>query len=114
MEQDTGAALWRIVQFDRTDLVGTLAVGRPAPGFLTPRLAADYTDPVRHHEGRIEADAELADELLIVSRSAGLHAFHEGTGAGSGDGAEGLGHLIAAHADAVVFHDKLPAVWIGG
>jgi len=38
-----------------------LAVAFPAPALAVPGLAADDGDPVGDHEGRVEADAELAD-----------------------------------------------------
>ena len=45
------------------DGVGALAIRRPQRGLLRAGAARDHVDPVRHHEGRVEADPELADEL---------------------------------------------------
>ena len=57
---------------------------------------------VGDHEGRIEADAELADQGGAFAGLAGLEPLHERLGAGARDGAERLDQLVAAHADAVV------------
>ena len=78
-----------------------LAVGDPAPRLVGARLARDHLDLVRHHEGGIEADAELADQghvLLGVARE----LVKEGGGARARDGAEIVDQLLPAHADAVV------------
>ena len=70
----------------------------PHPRLARPRPAARHLDPVRDHEGGIEADAELADEPGAVL---GLgEAAHEGARAGAGDGAEVVDQLLAVHADA--------------
>ena len=74
--------------------------------------ARDHVDPVRHHEGRIEADAELADQRGALGRLGGLDPLHEGLGAGARDGAERLDHLVAAHADAVVLDGEPAALGI--
>ena len=68
-------------------------------------------DAVGDHEGRIEADAELADELGVVL--GGLEPFQEGARAGARDRAQRLGHLVAAHADAVVLDGEALVVRIG-
>jgi len=44
----------------------------------------------------------------------GLDPFEEGLGAGAGDGAERLDHLVAAHADAVVLDGEGAFVGIDG
>jgi hypothetical protein len=66
-------------------------------------LARRDRDLVGDDEGRVEAHAELADELRIGARVARQLA-EELSGAGLGDGAEVLGGLVAGHADAVVAH----------
>jgi hypothetical protein len=43
------------------------AVGGPEPGRVLAGLAAQDGDPVRDHEGRIEADAEMADQLDVAA-----------------------------------------------
>jgi hypothetical protein len=72
---------------------------RHAPG--QAGAAGGERDPVGDDEAGIEADAELADELGILLLVAGELA-EELLGAGLGDGADVLDHLLAAHADAVV------------
>ncbi len=62
-----------------------------------------HGDLVGHHEGRVEADAELADEVVeALRRVARAHPVDQLAGARLGDRAEVLHHLLAAHADAVV------------
>jgi hypothetical protein len=58
-------------------------------------------DAIRNDEGRVEADAELSDELSVLSRIAG-HLLQELRGARSGDRPEVFDDLVARHADAVV------------
>ena len=64
-------------------------------------LAALDLDPVGHHEGGVEADAELADQRHVLGGVA-CHLLHEGGGAGARDGAEVLHEVVVVHADAVV------------
>ncbi len=77
------------------------ATGRtPHPGLRRSGAAAGHLDPVRHHEGRIEADPELADEAGAVL---GLgQPLDEGTRARAGHGAEIVDQFLAIHADAAV------------
>ena len=63
--------------------------------------ARQHLDPVGDDEGRIEADAELADQLRILLLVAG-QALEELGGARLGDGAQVRDRFVAAHADAVV------------
>ena len=64
--------------------------------------AADHDDALGDHEGRIEADAELADQTDAVL---GLRQTrHERFGAGARDGAEIVDQLLPVHADAAVDH----------
>lgn len=59
-------------------------------------------DLVGDDEGAVETDAELADQvriLLLVARQ----VLQEVGGPGLGDGAQVSHHILAAHADAVVF-----------
>ena len=64
--------------------------------------AAEYFNLVGNDEGRVEAHAELADQVrifLLVARE----VLHEIGGARFGDGAQ-VGHrIVTAHADTVVF-----------
>ena len=80
-----------------------LAAGFPTHA-LVPRKARPARgdgDAIGDHEARVEADAELTDELR-VSRLVPGQRFQELAGAGLGDRAEILDDLLAAHADAVV------------
>ena len=84
----------------RLDLVLALAVRIPAH----PRRVAalgQHRDFVGHDERRIEADAELADQLRVLGGIA-AQGLQEFLGAGARDGAEIVDHLRLAHADAVV------------
>ena len=101
-----GASVARI---DRRDGEAAFAVGRPHPGRVRTGAARNHVHPVGDHEGRIEADAELADQRGFLVRLGGFDPVDEGFGAGPGDGAERLDHLLAAHADAVVFDGELLA-----
>ena len=78
------------------------AVRRPGEGFLGTGLAGGDLDAVGHHEGGIEADTELTDQAGSVLGLGGGEGVTEGAGAGTGDGAEIVDHLLAGHADAVV------------
>ena len=89
------------------------AVGTPVPGMTLAGLAGEDVDLVRHHEGGIEADAELADQPDILLGVAGELA-HELAGARAGDGAE-IGHqIVAVHADAVVGDGEGARLFVDG
>jgi hypothetical protein len=79
------------------------AFGRPADAFRgrQARAAALDHDALRDDERRIEAHAELADEIGVLGGVAGQPA-EELPRAGAGDGAEIGDRLFAAQADAVV------------
>src|SRR5690606_18678993 len=64
-------------------------------------LAREYFDLVGHDEGRVEAHAELADELAVLLLVA-TEGLQELRSARFRNGAEVLDHLIARHADAIV------------
>src|SRR5690606_3310178 len=66
-----------------------------------PRAPGEDDDPLRHHEGRVEAHAELADELG-VARLVARQLAEELASAGTRDGAEIRYRLLAAHSDAIV------------
>src|SRR5699024_11432521 len=85
------------------ELVFALPVAFPAHarGRVGAGAAALHRNLVGHHEGRIEAHAELPDQTRVGLLLA-AHGFQEATRAGAGDGAD-VGHdVIAAHADAIV------------
>ena len=75
------------------------AVGDPFPGFLLAGLLGDDGDRGRHHEGGVEAHAELADDVNVVAL---FHGLLEAQRAGLADGAQILLHFLPGHADAVV------------
>jgi hypothetical protein len=78
---------------------GVLGVGR----------AAVDVDAVGDHEGAVEADAELADEVDVGLLAAVLllaEAAEELERAGVGDRAEVAGRLLFAHADAAVLEHQ--------
>ena len=81
--------------------VAAAAVRRPQPALLGAGLAAAHDDPVGHHEHRVEADAELADQLQVLVLLAGELAQELGR-ARAGDRAQILDQVVAVHADAVV------------
>ena len=98
---------------------------RQALGLAGP--ARHHLDALRNHEGRVEADAELADQpgceavlsilpFRIVLSVAALrlgHLLDEGLGAGARDGAEVVDQLLAVHADAVVGHHQHAVFAVG-
>ncbi len=79
-----------------------LARRLPAGGRLLAGLARDDRDAVSRHEARVEADAELADQLGRGRRPGLADLLEEGLGARARDRAEVLDQLLAAHADAAV------------
>ena len=99
----------RVPRFGAFSRASGAIVNEPLPSddqrqaSLAPGAAGVDGDFVRDHEGRVEADAELADEgggfLARVLRG---KLVQEGLGAGAGDGAEAFGQVFAGHADAVV------------
>ena len=109
---DAGAALRRIRERRRRHREGALAVRRPQPGLIGAGAAGDHVNAVRHHEGGIEADAELADQRRALGALRRLDPIHEGLGARARDRSQRLGDLAAAHADAVVFDGEGAVVGI--
>ena len=81
--------------------VAVAAVRGPQPALLLAGPAALDHDFVGDHEHRVEADAELADQLEVVVLLA-RELLEEPAGAGARDGAQVLDQVLAAHADAVV------------
>ena len=74
-------------------------------------MPAHHLDAVRHHERRVEPDAELADQARAVFRLGEL--FHECARAGTGDGAEIVDQLLPSHADAVIGDGERAFVLVG-
>src|SRR5690606_2932602 len=80
---------------------------RPAGALLLARAPGQQGDLVRHHERRVEADAELADQPLRPGPVLGLLQFAQELGrTGVGDRADELPDLVVGHADAVVPHGE--------
>ena len=48
------------------DVVPGLPVARPSPGMFFGGATRDHVNAVGHHEGAVEADAELADQVRIA------------------------------------------------
>ena len=97
MKHDRGAAL---LALGRRHGEASAAVRGPHEGLVLAGPPGNHIDAAGDDEGRIEADAELADEVHVPLRL--LDAFHEGLGAGLGDGAQILDQFVVTHADAVV------------
>ncbi len=99
MQHDVGAGL--LARRRRQgELAGAFRC--PGEGLLGAGLAGGDLHPVGHHEGGVEADAELADQAGPVLRLGACQVLGKGAGAGAGDGAQIVDHLLPRHADAVV------------
>ena len=130
VQHDARAALRRIVRRRRRDRESALAVRRPQPRRIGSGAAGENLDTLRHHEGRIEADAEAADQRAVVAALAvlaalaalavlsgallldGFEAVQKCLGARARDGAERFDHLVAVHADAVVLDGQTLVVGV--
>ncbi len=77
-------------------------LGRPHPRLLRAGRAGGDLHPVRHHEGGVEAHAELPDQARPLLGLGALQRLAEGARAGAGDGAQVLRQRGAVHADARV------------
>ena len=100
----------------RHRLHGEIAIGARLPAHAAlrrrARLAGQDLDAIGHDECRVEADAELADELRVLLLIPGEGA-KELRRAGFGDGAEVGDRLLARHADAVVADRERAGLRIG-
>ena len=107
------------VSLQRHDHVrtGALALGRlhrvpvrtgggPLPRLVGSILLGDDCHGVGHHERRVEAHAELADDVDIVLL---LHVLLELEASRLADRAEVVFQLVFVHADTVVAHGERPA-----
>ncbi len=83
------------------DGVAADAVGLPGIGMLSAVCAGDHAHLGGDHEARVEADAELADDVDVLALMLGVLLL-EGLAARMRDGAEVLIELGLVHADAVV------------
>jgi hypothetical protein len=108
VEHDLGTALGALDVLDR---VGALAGRLPAHALVGAHAGASgrQRDLVGHDEGRVETDPELPDQLAVVGLVTG-QVLDESAGPGTGDGADGLVDLLAAHADAIVGHRQGPGL----
>ena len=91
-------------------LVAVHTGGLPLPGLVRAVGLGDDSDLVGHHEGGVEADAELADDVDVLV----LVVLLEVQGAGVGDGAQVLFQLRFGHADAVVLHRQDAVFLVAG
>ena len=100
--EDDRRAVFRFLTFFQA--VFTIACGFPFISLFFAGLAGDDGDFIGDHEGRIEADAELADEVLVraVCILGFLQFFQESLGAGLGDGAQVFHQILFVHAQAVI------------
>ncbi len=113
MQHDLGAPRDTLgILFARLrDLESAAAGRRPHPDLVGSGTAAGDDDALGDHEGGIEADPELADQ---IGAFLGLgQAGQKGLGAGARDGAEIVDQFLARHADAVVDHRKRIRLLVG-
>ena len=88
---------------DRGNGVGAVAAGLPLDGLAVAGLVGEQFDLVGHHEGGVEADAELADQLLGHRGVLRVLQLLAQLGCpGLGQRADQVDHFGAGHADAVV------------
>ena len=107
VEDDVGA---RRLLLGRLQLIAVRTAGLPLPCLVGAVGLGDDRHLVGHHEGGVEADAELADDVDVLV----LVVLLEVEGAGVGDGAEVLLQLLLRHADAVIGDGKGAAVLVAG
>ena len=74
----------------------------PRPRLVAAGVAGFECHLVRHHEGRVEPDTELANQFWVVLDLAFLECLHELPCTRTGNGADVGLEFIACHADAVV------------
>ena len=85
------------------DGVAVGAVGDPFPSGVLTVLLGNDGDLLCHHKGRVETNAELTDDVDVLTF---LHLLLKAQRAGFADGAEVFFHFILAHTDAVVGHGQ--------
>ena len=90
------------------DGVAVGAGGLPHIRGLRAVLPRHHGDVVRHHEGGVEAHAELADDVGVLGVVP--HLLLELEGAGGGDDAQVVLQVLPVHADAVVGDGQGPAL----
>jgi hypothetical protein len=113
VERDVRAALLPLGLLDGIAAVGG---GLPLPGLLLAGLARHDGHAVRHHEGRVEAHAELADHFLVIDIPAVLlgllELLEESLRAGLRDRADVLDELLLVHTDAIIGNRERMALLI--
>jgi hypothetical protein len=116
VQQYRGAGLRPVSVVQR---VGAVAGRFPADRRVGAGASGGQRDPIGHHEGGIEADAELTDQVGCRRGAAltpcglfRLEGRDELAAAGAGNGADVAHHLLAAHPDAVVRDRERPGVLV--
>ena len=84
------------------DGVAVSAAALPLHALVAAVFAADDGDLVRHHEGGVEAHAELADDGDVLPGLFLVHFVLELERAALGDDAQVVFGLLHGHADAVI------------
>ena len=114
VQQYRGAGLGPVRVVDR---VGAVAGRFPADRGVGAGAPGGQRDPVGRHEGGVEADAELPDQVgsrrgaaITAGGLFRLQGGEEFPAAGAGDGADVTHHFLAAHPDAVVRDRECPGV----
>src|SRR3546814_19270938 len=97
MQGDAGAARRGVLVF--SDGEGAPAVGGPLPALRVAGAPGRHVDSLGDHEGGVEANTELADEVSTLLFNPEL--LHEGSGAGTGDGDEVVDKHMEVPADDV-------------
>ena len=110
LHDDVGADVRALT---RGHSVAVRALGFPFPGLVGAVFLRDDGHLVRDHERRVEAHAELADDVGIGALVT-LHLLAEFQTAGGGDDAQVVLQLLLAHADAVVADGQQAALLING
>ena len=108
-EDDVGAAVLARAVLDGVALE---AVALPHVRHVLAPGARDDLDLLGHHEGRVEAHTELADDVDVVALVLGVGLL-ELLRAGVGDGAQVALELVGRHADAVVRDGEGAGVLVG-
>jgi len=100
--EDDRRAVFRFLTFFQA--VFAVASRFPFISLFFAGLAGDDRDFIGDHEGRIETDTELTDEILIcaVGILGFFQFFQEGLGAGLGDSTEVFHQILFIHAQAVI------------
>ena len=105
----------------RLDLSSASTANSPLPADRQQKASSDpalrdFTSTVfGHHEGGVEADAKLADQVDLFFLVFLRRELLDKRGcAGTGDGAEIFNQLVAGHADAVIGDSQRPRFLVDG